>query len=349
MPSAESTGRGLHCGPRKVNPSAAIYGCAGTTLSAAERDFFADANPFGFIFFARNVDTPEQVAGLCDQLRSSSGRNAPILIDQEGGRVQRLRAPHWREFPPAMRDAAHPEADTILKLRYHLIAHELSTLGIDVNCAPLLDVPVEGAHDVIGERALARDAKAVARLGHAVRAGLAAGGILPVIKHIPGHGRSKVDTHHDLDRVTDARTVLELDFAPFREHADALLGMTAHLVYEAIDQTNCGTMSAAVIDLIRRDIGFDGLLMTDDISMGALSGTVAERASRALTAGCDIVLHCNGDLEEMTAIAAEAGALSGASADRAKAVDAAPRTRADVDIAEIEHQYKSLTMERADA
>lgn len=329
--------------------SAAIYGCEGTSLTADERAFFKEAQPFGFILFARNIDTPDQVRALCDDLRSSIGRNAPILIDQEGGRVQRLRAPHWRQFAPAMQDAARAGGDRVLELRYHLIAHELSALGIDVNCAPLLDVPISGAHDVIGERALARDAKTVARLGHAVRRGLAAGGVLPVIKHMPGHGRSMVDTHHDLPRVTDSRHALEQDFAPFRDHTDALMGMTAHLIYEAIDPDAPGTQSAAIIDLIRADIGFDGLLMTDDISMNALSGAVAERARKAWDAGCDIVLHCNGDLPEMTSIAAAAHRLSGASANRAQKVDDAPRTGADTDIGAIEEEYKSLTREQAHA
>lgn len=332
-----------------MTASAAIYGCEGTTLTPAERAFFADAQPFGFILFARNIDTPDQVRALCDQLRSSLARKAPILIDQEGGRVQRLRAPHWREFAPAMQDAARDDAARVLELRYHLIAHELSDLGIDVNCAPLLDVPIPGAHDVIGERALARDPETVANLGHAVRRGLAAGGVLPVMKHIPGHGRSLVDTHHDLPRVTASRKALEQDFAPFRAHAHALMGMTAHLIYEAIDPDAPGTQSPAVIDLIRRDIGFGGLLMTDDISMNALSGSVAERARKAWDAGCDIVLHCNGDLPEMTSVAASAHRLSGASADRAQKVDVASRARADVDIAAIEDEYNALTREQAHA
>ncbi len=318
-------------------------------MTADERAFFADANPFGFILFARNIDTPDQVRALCDQLRSTVNRAAPILIDQEGGRVQRLRSPHWREFPPAMQDAARADAEKVLELRYHLIAHELSSLGIDVNCAPLLDVPIPGAHDVIGERALARDAKTVARLGHAVRRGLAAGGVLPVIKHMPGHGRSMVDTHHDLPRVADSLDALEQDFAPFRDHTDALMGMTAHLIYEAIDADAPGTQSQAIVDLIRKDIGFEGLLMTDDISMNALTGTVAERSQKAWDAGCDIVLHCNGDLPEMQTIAAAAHELGGASAARAQRVDDAPRTQADTDIAAIEEDYKTLTRERAHA
>lgn len=332
-----------------MTQSAAIYGCEGLSLTAEERAFFAEAQPFGFILFGRNVDNPDQVKALCEDLRSSVARNAPILIDQEGGRVQRLRSPHWREFPPAMQDALKPNAERVLELRYHLIADELSALGVDVNCAPLLDVPVQGAHDVIGERALARDAATVARFGHAVRRGLAAGGVLPVIKHMPGHGRSMVDTHHDLPRVRDSREALEQDFEPFRDHTDALMGMTAHLIYEAIDPDAPGTQSPRIIDLIRRDIGFDGLLMTDDISMNALSGSVAERAEKAWTAGCDIVLHCNGDLPEMENIAGRAGALVGDAARRADRVNAAPRTKSGADIKAIEEEYKELTRERADA
>lgn len=277
------------------------------------------------------------------------GRNAPILVDQEGGRVQRLRAPHWREFPPAMQDALRPDGERVLELRYHLIARELNELGVDVNCAPLLDVPIPGAHDVIGERALAHDASSVARLGHAVRRGLAAGGVLPVIKHMPGHGRSMVDTHHDLPRVKDGRDSLEQDFAPFRDHADAPMGMTAHLIYEALDPDAPGTQSPAVIDLIRNDIGFDGLLMTDDISMNALTGMVADRAEKAWAAGCDIVLHCNGDLPEMRSIAEKAGMLSGDAARRAERVKGMPRSPSAADIETIEEEYKKLTRERADA
>ena len=329
--------------------SAAIYGCEGQSLTAQERAFFAEAQPFGFILFARNFDTPDQASALCAELRASVGRDAPILIDQEGGRVQRLRPPHWRAFPPALQDASRPDAERALELRYRLIAHELNEIGVDVNCAPLLDVPVPGAHDVIGERALGRDPETVARLGHAVRRGLTAGGVLPVIKHMPGHGRSMADTHHDLPRVHDDRDALEQDFAPFRDHRDALMGMTAHLIYEAIDPDAPGTQSPAIIDLIRSDIGFDGLLMTDDISMNALSGSVAARAEKAWAAGCDIVLHCNGDLPEMTAIAGEAPVLAGVAATRAARVDAAPRSVADIDIAEIEKDYKLLTREWTDA
>ncbi len=332
-----------------MTASSAIFGCGGLSLTTDETAFFKDVQPFGFILFARNVETPAQVSALCDQLRSSVSRNAPILVDQEGGRVQRLRPPHWREYAPAMQDALRPDADEVLKLRYHLIADELSTVGIDVNCAPLLDVPVAGAHDVIGERALGLNEGTVARLGHAVRKGLMAGGVLPVIKHMPGHGRSTVDTHHDLPRVTVDRGSLEQDFAPFRDHSDALMGMTAHLVYEAIDPDNCGTLSAKVIDLIRQDIGFDGLLMTDDISMGALSGTIASRAGKALNAGCDVILHCNGDLLEMRAISEELSTFAGASLVRTEAVDNVPRVAEDVDIAEIEHRYRVLTEECLDA
>ncbi len=349
MPGSEIAGRGLHRGAREVSRSAVIFGCQGLMLSADEASFYRDVDPWGFILFARNIDTPDQVAALTDTLRATVGRNAPILIDQEGGRVQRLRAPHWREFPPAMQDAARPDAERVLELRYELIARELLPLGVDVNCAPLLDVPVEGAHDVIGERALARDPSAVARLGHAVRRGLAKGGVLPVIKHMPGHGRSTVDTHHDLPRVAETKDALERDFAPFREHADAFMGMSAHLIYEAIDPDAPGTLSAAVIDVVRSDIGFDGLLMTDDISMGALSGSVDERSARALSAGCDVVLHCNGELPDMQAAMRGIGSMNDTAALRASAVEEAPRRTLSRDTAALDEEYRHLTAERMHA
>jgi beta-N-acetylhexosaminidase len=327
-------------------PAAAIFGCAGPELSPVERAFFADAAPWGFILFARNVETPAQVAALVCQLRDAVGRHAPILIDQEGGRVARLRGPHWRDWPDvrAFVEGLSPaEAEIALRLRYRLIAHELRALGVDVDCAPVLDVPQPGSHPFLHDRALGADPALVARLGAAVRRGLEEGGVLPVIKHMPGHGRADADSHQRLPIAdVDRATLLATDAAPFRAHADAPLGMTAHVLYPQIDPDACGTFSSAVIGLIRRDIGFDGLLMTDDINMGALDGTVDSRASRALAAGCDVVLHCNGDLAEMRAVAAAAPRLAGAALSRAMAAEARRREPALFDISATESALDAL-------
>lgn len=332
-------------------PAPVIFGCEGLTLSAQERNFFREANPWGFILFARNVDNPAQLAALTAALRCAVGRAAPVLIDQEGGRVQRLRPPHWRAFPPAMAEVegrALELAAEALVLRYRLVAHELHAAGIDVNCAPLLDVASTGLHQSIGDRALGADPAKVAALAHAVRRGLMAGGVLPVIKHFPGYGRAAVDPHLSLPVVSASRAELELDFAPFRAHADAPMGMTAHLLIEAVDSEYPATVSGPCIDLIREELGFQGLLMTDDIVMGALSGTMAERARACLDAGCDIVLHCNGVMAEMEAVAAASGCLEGQALARAEAVDRIPRAVEEIDIAEVERRYQALSAKRVE-
>ncbi len=305
-------------------PKAAIFGCSGLDLTAAERRFYADQQPFGFILFQRNCDSPDQVKALVDDLRQAVGRpDAPVLIDQEGGRVARLKPPHWWAAPPGAaygelyaRDTAAGLEATRLGAR--LIAADLQRLGIDVDCLPVLDVPVPGAHDVIGDRAYSRDPDVVAALGRAAAEGMLAGGLLPVIKHIPGHGRAHVDTHVALPVVDAPLDELEAtDFAPFRALADLPWGMTAHVVYSAIDTDNPATTSPAVIDrVIRGMIGFDGLLLSDDLNMEALSGDLAERARAALAAGCDIALHCSGVLVEMQAVAAAVGPLSDAAEAR---------------------------------
>ncbi|MFQ5567056.1 MAG: glycoside hydrolase family 3 N-terminal domain-containing protein, partial [Paracoccaceae bacterium] len=285
---------------------AVIFGLAGPELQAAERAFFARSAPWGFVLFARNVESPAQLSRLTADLRDAVGRDAPVLIDQEGGRVARLGPPHWRRWQPVLRLFAKADGgadeDAALeatRLRYRLIAGELAALGIDVDCVPLLDVLAPGAHDVIGERALGSSAEAVARRGRAVCEGLRAGGVLPVIKHLPGHGRAAVDSHHEAPRVAARREALEaVDFAAFRPLAHEALGMTAHVVFEAVDPGHCATLSPAVIAVIRREIGFDGLLMTDDLSMNALPGAMADRVTGALAAGCDMILHCNGDMAE---------------------------------------------------
>jgi beta-N-acetylhexosaminidase len=290
------------------SPAAVIFGCTGPTLAAAERDFFRSADPLGFILFQRNCETPAQVRRLVADLRDSVGRaGAPVLIDQEGGRVARLKPPHWPAYPAAAAfaglggDRAREAAWTGARL----IADDLAALGITVDCVPVLDIPVDGADRVIGDRAYGATAGVVATLGRAAAEGLLAGGVLPVIKHMPGHGRALVDSHHALPRVTAPRAELEsTDFASFRALADLPWGMTAHVVYAAIDPDRPATLSPQVIgEVIRASIGFDGLLLTDDLSMQALGGSFAARARASLDAGCDIVLHCNGEPGEMTEIA----------------------------------------------
>lgn len=306
--------------------SAAIYGCTGLSITAEERGFFRDVRPWGFIVFARNVETPEQLRRLTAELREAAGHDAPILIDQEGGRVARLRPPHWRAYPPGRRFGElygrSPEQGLeAVRLGARLIAAELRAVGINVDCLPVLDVPVPGAHDVIGDRAYGLTPEPVIALGRAAAEGLLAGGVLPIVKHIPGHGRAGVDSHLSLPRVdTDRATLSATDFAPFRALADMPLAMTAHVVYAAIDPAAPATTSAKVIDdVIRGEIGFDGCLMSDDLSMEALAGTLAGRARASLAAGCDLVLHCNGKMAEMTEIAAEVPLLSGEAKRRADA------------------------------
>ncbi len=306
--------------------SRAIYGCAGPALATDERAFFRDVRPWGFILFARNIKDPAQVHELVQELRTAvDSDNVPVLIDQEGGRVARLGPPHWPVRPPAARFGAlyarDPEAGreaTYLNAR--LIAQDLNGLGINVDCLPVLDVPVPGAHDIIGDRAFASDPATVIDLGRAQSDGLLDGGILPVMKHIPGHGRARSDSHLALPRV-DA-TLEELsatDFVTFRSLNHCPAAMTAHVVYESIDPQRPCTVSPKVIrDVIRGEIGFEGLLMSDDLSMKALDGPVSVRARAALFAGCDLVLHCNGDMSEMKDVAEEAKTLEGPSLKRAQ-------------------------------
>jgi beta-N-acetylhexosaminidase len=296
----------------------AIFGCAGTTLSADERAFFRDADPLGFILFARNIDTPEQTRRLTEELRSCVARaEAPVLIDQEGGRVARLKPPHWRRAPPGRvlgeLYARNPEAGLeAARLNSRLLALDVASVGCDVDCLPVLDIALPGAHSVIGDRAYAGQPEAVAAIGRAAAEGLMAEGVTPVIKHIPGHGRALVDSHHAAPTVSDSRDTLErTDFLPFKLLSDLPWAMTAHVVYEAIDPTAVLTVSArGVKDVVRGHIGFDGLLLSDDLSMQALGGTLGQRAARVLAAGCDIALHCNGEPAEMLEVAANAGSMT---------------------------------------
>lgn len=301
-----------------MSRSAAIYGCAGLVLSETEKGFFREAQPWGFILFARNCEAPDQIRALTSSLRDAVGYHAPILIDQEGGRVARLKPPHWRSYPAGRRFgelyARLPEQGLeAARLGARLIASELHPLGIDVDCVPVLDVPVPGAHDVIGDRAYALTPEPVAALGRAAAEGLLEGGVLPVIKHIPGHGRAGVDSHLSLPVVeASAAELRATDFPPFRALADMPLAMTAHVVYTTFDETAPATTSPRMIkDIIRDEIGFDGLLMSDDLSMQALQGSLAERTRASFTAGCDLGLHCNGKMEEMVQVASETPLLAG--------------------------------------
>jgi len=305
---------------------AAIFGCAGLTLSEVERTFFAETNPLGFILFARNVETPDQVRALVADLRSSVGRgDAPVLIDQEGGRVQRLRPPHWRQAPTGADLVAVYQRDRAMgleaaMLNAQLIAAELMDLGIDVNCAPVLDVPQPGAHDIIGDRAHGDDPPTVIALGRAVAGGLHAGGVMSVAKHIPGHGRALADSHHDLPIVDAPHSdLVAIDFAPFKALSDLPWGMTAHVVYTALDAKNPATTSGVVIaDVIRGEIGFQGFLVSDDLSMKALQGSFEDRTTACLNAGCDAVLHCNGDMNEMQTVARVARPMTEHACERLK-------------------------------
>ena len=305
---------------------AMILGCAGVSLASDEIAFFRDEQPWGFILFARNIAEVSQVRNLVSQMRDCVGRpNAPVFIDQEGGRVQRLRPPIAPNYPSgaSLGAAYHVDREAGLRAAWllaRLHAFDLSRLGITADCLPVLDVPIEGASDVIGGRAYGKEPETVTRLGRAAADGLLAGGVLPVMKHVPGHGRALADSHLELP-VVDA-TLDELrshDFAPFRALRDLPMAMTAHVVYTAVDAEAPATMSARVIaDIVRGEIGFEGLLISDDTSMKALEGDFATKAARILGAGCDIVLHCNGLMDEMRGIASRTTTLSGQSLQRAR-------------------------------
>ncbi len=304
--------------------SAFICGLAGAVLKEEERAFLRQARPWGVILFRRNVESRAQLRALTDSVREALGdARAAILVDQEGGRVQRLAPPHWRGYPSAAafeRAASSVEAaERLAWLGARLIAHDLREVGITIDCLPVLDAPQPGAHGVIGDRAYSDDPESVARIGRAAARGLLDGGVSPVMKHIPGHGRARADSHLELPLVEASRAELErVDFAPFIANADLPIAMTAHVVYSALDPVMPGTLSKSVIrEAIRGAIGFDGLLMTDDLSMKALQGDFRQRAEAAIAAGCDIVLHCNGDLDEARAVAEGAPVLTGRALARA--------------------------------
>jgi beta-N-acetylhexosaminidase len=296
---------------------AAIYGLEGLALTGGERDIFRDSDPAGFILFRRNCDTPEQVLRLTESLRALSGRDGlPILVDQEGGRVARMRPPAWPAFPAAERfallyDAAPSSAIEAARSNPRAIALTLRACGINVNALPLLDVRQEGASDIIGDRALGSTPMQVAALGRAVLDGMASAGVVGIVKHMPGHGRALVDSHKALPVVTASAAELELDLEPFERLSWAPMGMTAHVVYEAWDAKRPASLSPVVIgDIIRGRIGFDGWLMSDDLGMDALAGDFGSRAAGVVAAGCDVALHCSGKMEEMVAVAAAAPPMS---------------------------------------
>jgi beta-N-acetylhexosaminidase len=323
-----------------------ICGLKGLALEAEERAFLREAAPWGVILFRRNVDAPEQITRLTAEIRDALGRHAPVLVDQEGGRVQRLGPPHWRAYPAAARFELAAgnarQAERLAWLGARLIAHDLRSVGVDVDCLPVLDAPAEDSHNIIGDRAYSRDPTRVAAIGRAAAEGLMAGGVAPVMKHIPGHGRARADSHLELPVVKASREDLELmDFAPFKANADLPMAMSAHVVYAAIDPAAPGTLSKLVIgDIIRGHVGFDGLLMTDDLSMKALSGSFRQRTENAIGAGCDIVLHCNGDLAEARPVAEGAPALAGKALERAeRALECVRRPVEPFDVGEATREF----------
>ena len=331
--------------------SPVIFGCGGERLSPEEQAFFRATRPLGFILFGRNCTAPQQVRTLVDALRDTvDDAQAPVFIDQEGGRVQRLAPPNWQQRPPARTIGRLDKRDRALARRAawlvgRLIAADLQPLGITVDCAPVLDVPVAGSHDVIGDRAFAQSAHTVSVLGASFCQGLLDGGVLPVIKHIPGHGRSTADSHHDLPEVDDDLAALRItDFAPFAALAGMPLAMTAHIRYRRLDPANVATLSPIIIEQVIRDqIGFDGVLISDDISMNALPGPLGERARGALDAGCDLVLHCNGAIEEMKQVGDAVGSLRSQTTERWRSADAMRGAVQDLDRSSAEQELGALT------
>lgn len=312
-------------------------------LSADEKALFRDTAPVGFILFARHVESPDQIRALCDEMRAAAGHDALITIDQEGGRVQRLRGPVWRDWHPALDDVARSlDAERSMYLRYRLIAAELRALGIDCNCAPNLDIAEPATHPFLRDRCYGHDAAQVARIGAAVAQAHLDGGVLPVMKHLPGHGRAEQDSHAELPVVDQPlEALVARDFAPFKALNRLPLAMTAHLRLPRISDAP-STLAPEVIGLIRGEIGFDGLLMTDDISMGALSGPLAERARASLAAGCDVVLHCNDDFAARAEVAQASGVMTEAAQARAEAALAQRRAPQEIDIPALEAELEAL-------
>ena len=333
-------------------PRAFITGLSGLTLTADERAFLREARPWGLILFKRNIQDKTQVTDLIKEVLEELVADAPVLVDQEGGRVQRLGPPHWPAYPAGAAYGRLYDRDagaglTAARLGARLIAADLAQLGINVDCLPLADVPVSGADRVIGDRAYGETPAKVAAIAAAIAEGLAAGGVLPVLKHIPGHGRANADSHEKLPVVHAPRATLEAsDFAAFRPLKKLPLAMTAHVVFTAIDPVLPATTSATMIgEVIRGLIGFDGILMSDDISMGALSGSIAERTRAAIAAGIDVVLHCNGKLDEMQAVAAAAPELAGDASRRAAAALAARKSAQAIDLTVARREFAAMMTE----
>jgi beta-N-acetylhexosaminidase len=329
-----------------------ITGVAATSITPAERTFLREASPWGLILFKRNIDDPQQVSNLINDFREGVGRDdAPVLVDQEGGRVQRLGPPHWPAYPPGavfgeIYDRNPAVGIAAAKLGARLIAADLQALGITVDCLPLADLRLPDADLVIGNRAYGAKPDKVATIAGAVAEGLMDGGVLPVLKHIPGHGRAMADSHKSLPIVTADRAELEAtDFAAFRQLHRLPLGMTAHVVYTALDTLPATTSRTMINEVIRGFIGFQGLLMSDDVSMGALSGTIGERSAACLAAGCDVVLHCNGNIEEMEDVAENSSELTGASAQRAAAALAARRRPSEIDLSTARVEFARILRE----
>lgn len=327
-----------------MSRGATILGLEGPRLTPAEAAFFREADPWGFILFARNIEDPAQVRALTADLRACVGWQAPVFIDQEGGRVQRLRAPHWAEWLPP-RDAVIAAGDgaaRMMWLRARLIAAELRDLGIDGNCAPCLDIAGPATHPFLKNRCYGDDLATVVAMGRATAQGHLAGGVLPVVKHMPGHGRATADTHLDLPTVaTPAAELIAGDFAAFAALADLPLGMTAHIVFSAYD-SRPATQSPTMIQVIRRDIGFGGLLMTDDLTMEALSGDLYTRTALSMAAGCDLALHCKGGIDAMTQVASAAGRLTPAAEARAAAALACRQPPEPADLPALRAEHDAL-------
>lgn len=328
---------------------AAILGLSGPRLTPSEKAFFRDINAWGFILFSRNVDNPDQVRRLCGDLRNAVGRDALIFVDQEGGRVQRLKAPHWRAYPTGATYAGlyNDNEETGKRaafLGHRLIADDLRAVGISADCAPVLDLPQPGSDPIISDRALGDRTDQIIDLARAAMDGLTQGGVAPVVKHIPGHGRATVDSHLSLPRIDASRTLLEhTDFVPFRRLNDAPMAMTAHAVYTVVDDGPVTTSAAALKDLIRDTIGFDGLLMSDDLDMKALSGnSLADKTRAALDAGCDIALQCSGELPAMIDLAKGCHTLTGKAAERARVAEDAAKNAVAFDRDEAEAEFNSL-------
>ncbi len=322
-----------------------IFGCEGTTLSTDEAAFFRDANPWGFILFTRNVVDPAQLSALTASLRAAVGRNAPIFIDQEGGRVERLRPPHWRDWLPPLEQVELNKKGAMrsMYLRYRLIAEELQAVGIDGNCAPVADIACADTHPILKNRCYGEDVVRVAEIAGMVAQALLDGGVLPVVKHMPGLGRAALDSHTELPVVSARYKALRWsDFMAFEPLAELPMAMTAHVVYQDLDPAHPATQSPEVIAMIRGELGFQGLLMTDDISMSALSGSLAQRSLASLKAGCDIILHSSGVRAEMEQVAAAAGKLGHAAQARADKAIAWRLSASPIDIPAAEAEFHAL-------